>query len=128
MPNPSVKKLLKAIHSLNVELKNILQDGDDIALQIADIDYTTVTTDISLEGKLNDELENTTFMLDQVRNMKQTVVRALQEKVIRDINTNPPGSSGTVLRTSRAVLRTRSLSLRRSKSNRFRKTRHVKSI
>jgi hypothetical protein len=117
MPTPSVKKLLKAIHSLNDELKNILQDGDAIALQIADIDYTTVTTDISLEGKLIDELENTVIMMDQVRNMKQTVVQTLQSKLIRDINLNPPGS------------RTRSLSIsRRSKSNRFGKTRRVNSI
>jgi hypothetical protein len=92
MPPISVKKLLKLIHQLNSDIQHVVEMGDNIALRIAEIDYTTITTDVYLEEKLTAELENTANVMTQMQNMKNNVMTTLHRKIAADMNLTSPAS------------------------------------
>jgi hypothetical protein len=115
MPKTSQKSILKLIHKLNEAMDIIATMGQNILQCLNDIDYTSVT-DVSTEEQLNIAFDEVGERFRNLDHIKEELMYGLRRKVLSEMDAIPVHA------------RTKSLSIRRSKSNSFRKTRRTKSI
>lgn len=92
MPATSARTLLSVIHGLNNEINNLVKKGDDIALELATLDFTDIRTDPSAEQDLSEALETLTTNFNRLNAAKIILMDGLRAKVINQLNKAPQSS------------------------------------
>ena len=106
MANAPVKKLLVAIHKINEELDRIAEEGTVILQEMADIDFTSLTDPVKLEElSIANEALRKNFLA--VYDLKQPILRMLQNKVLKEMRTGTPARTRSLTRSPGRVTRKR---------------------